>query len=369
MQIDTLKVQGLRNLHTLNLAFLPGINVFYGNNGSGKTSILEAIYFLGHGKSFRSHLTSPIISHEQDEFVIYAERSGLTSQTGQVQISPSHPPRHALGIACGRDRQKRVQVDGETDVRLVDLIKMMPIQLINTESHALLLEGPRERRQFLDWGLFHVEPTFYELWQRFQRVLKQRNAALRMAQNNAQICSWNAEFLSCAEALDGLRKRYFEIFEQIFAEIMPKLLNLSGISLEYYRGWAVDKPLKQLLDTSLESDKRLGYTYYGPQRADIRLKVEGHLAEKVLSRGQMKQIVIGMRLSQGIVLKKMLNVSCIFLIDDLMAELDKIHMQNVLAVLKDIDAQVFMTFIERKDAKKVDSERMFHVKQGVIEQI
>ena len=145
----------------------PRINILHGDNGSGKTSLLEAIHLLGMARSFRSTRLNPVISHEQGSCTVF----------GQVELGEEQSS--ALGISRDRSGEIRIRINGQSVRSAAELAETLPLQLINPDSFRLLEGAPKLRRQFLDWGVFHVEPRFLQAWQRLQQALRQRNSWLR----------------------------------------------------------------------------------------------------------------------------------------------------------------------------------------------
>lgn len=145
MSIIELQITNFRNLHSVVLQDLSRVNLFYGLNGSGKTSLLEAIYYLGLGKSFRAHEVEHIIHHSEQNFSIYA---GLLRNSSEINTTLSHLP---VGIERSRDGGKRIRIDGESIVRISILAQQLPLKLLSTESHRFFYDGSKVRRPFLDW--------------------------------------------------------------------------------------------------------------------------------------------------------------------------------------------------------------------------
>jgi DNA replication and repair protein RecF len=248
------------------------------------------------------------------------------------------------------------------------------LQVINSDSFNLLLGSPGHRRQFLDWGVFHVEHQFHGVWQRFQRVLKQRNSLLRHGKiSDAELYPWDRELSEAGEVVDEQRARYFEDFEPLFQRLLPRLSpDLGGMELRYRRGWDKNSPLQKALDGSAKADREQGFTHVGPQRADIKVLVDGHAASEILSRGQQKLVVCALKLAQGQLLTQRKGRSCLYLVDDLPAELDRQHCRRVAEVLMELDTQVYITCIDTEELagawpeEWLGNSAMFHVEHGEV---
>ncbi|MGC1854349.1 MAG: DNA replication/repair protein RecF, partial [Candidatus Aquirickettsiella sp.] len=314
MQLVRLKANSFRNLAELDLEFSPCFNFIYGPNGSGKSSLLEAIYFLSLGRSFRSSLASRAIQYDAKSFNLFSVILGQRSTT--------------LGLEKIRQGKTKIKI-GNNINSVSELAKLLPLQLINPNSYQLLSGGPRARRQFIDWGVFHVEPQFFQIWQRFQQVLKQRNAALQQQVPINQIKVWDVELIEAANEITLLRENYIQQLNPLITELMRKLLTLQGLSIDFYQGWEKKISLGSILTSSISRDYKLAYTQFGPHSADLLIKLNGHPVHEVLSRGEQKLLTCALQLAQGILLKNVTTKSCIYLFDDLFAELD-LTKQNML---------------------------------------
>jgi DNA replication and repair protein RecF len=354
MHIDQFIIHQFRNIKSLTIEPEPGINVFYGQNGSGKTSILEAIYFLAFGRSFRTHLLPRIVQHECDSFSVFA------------LLNKKSPDEIRLGVERSISGEKKLRLNGELIHSLASVAKAMPLLLLTTESHRYFHDGPKGRRQWLDWGVFHVEHRFYETWQLFSKSLKQRNAALKRGLSNSEVTVWDHEIAHCAALLDQYRQNYIDSLRPLFTEIAATF-NLPSLRLKYVRGWSKDKDLRELLLADLSKDRLLGYTKQGPHRADLLVYADQFPVGDFLSQGQQKSAAYALHLSQGMLLKTKLTRSPIYLIDDLPSELDPQKRKLIATVLADLKSQIFITGITREelaDLVQLDQVKLFHVEQS-----
>jgi DNA replication and repair protein RecF len=360
MSLSRLKATNFRNFSTLSLELSPSFNLIYGFNGSGKTSILEAIYFLGLGRSFRSHLSNRVISYDAESFSIFS-----TIQTSsQIPLT--------IGIEKSSHNKLQIKIANQNNSSIADLAKTFPLLLINPESYQLIEAGPKQRRQFLDWGVFHVEHEYFSLWQRYQRVLKQRNAALQSNISSNQINAWNIDLNTTAIQLTEMRKSYLEKLFPLIKIILRELIDLSELSIEFTQGWKEEHNLQHLLETNLIKDKVQGYTQFGPHRADILIKIKKCPVQDVLSRGERKLLVIAMLLAQGLLLRDQTEKCCAYLLDDLAAELDANRKERIMKVLAELKSQVFITAVDESHflgLKNNSANRLFHVEQGVAKEI
>lgn len=358
MQLVRLKANCFRNLVDLDLEFSPRFNFIYGPNGSGKSSLLEAIYFLSLGRSFRSSLASRAIQYDAKSFSLFSLILGQHSTT--------------LGLEKIRQGRTKIKI-GNNNNSNSDLAKLLPLQLINPNSYQLLSGGPRARRQFIDWGVFHVEPQFFQIWQRFQQILKQRNAALQQKIPMNQIKIWDVELIETANEITILREKYVQQLMPLIHELVDKLLTLQGalqgLSVDFYQGWDKKISLGKILTSSIGRDYKLAYTQFGPHRADLLIKFNGNPVHEVLSRGEQKLLTCALQLAQGLLLKRITDKACIYLFDDLFAELDLIKQNMLMHLLHRLEAQVFITTIEKSLIKELETNvlgKIFQVEQGKI---
>lgn len=358
MMIGSLQASGFRNLQSLEFAPSSQFNIFYGQNGAGKTSVLEAIYYLGLGRSFRTSLSTRLIQETENGFSLFARLSNNTTDI-------------SIGMERMLDGSRHIRYNGEKLASVAPLAQELPIQLISTESYRYFHDGPKIRRQFLNWGLFHMEPSFFPLWKTLLQILKQRNAALKARRPLSELSVWNADLIETAESIDSLRRMYVLQLEPLLQEILDKFIASTSLSLRYSRGWEETQTYQEALKAHFYKDQALGYTTTGPQRADLQLFThETTPAQDHLSQGQQKLASYALYLAQGLLLQKTSGKNPIYLIDDLPSELDSEKRACLTDILSSLQAQVFITGIDKadlKDAIALENTKLFHVKQGVLE--
>lgn len=355
MTIHKLQISGVRNLEQVALDDCGSINVFTGANGSGKTSILEAIFILARARSFRSHKPGSVINHLATRCVVYG---GLADGS-------------TIGVMRARNDQQLFKINGNPVHAASQLAELLPLQLIDADSFSLLEGGPRVRRQFLDWGVFHVEPEFLFHWRRIQKALKHRNSLLRHGRIiDSELAPWDAELVQCAEAVDAMRAAYIRRLRPHFLYLLGELVALDKPDLLYRRGWPDDTGLADILARDRQRDLQRGNTHSGPQRADIDIRIGGRAAEEVLSRGQEKLLACALRLAQGVLLHELTGKTCIYLVDDLPAELDMERRRALCRQLAAMRSQVFVTATDPQSMQgcwpSSTGNRWFHVEQGQV---
>ncbi|MGI9293371.1 MAG: DNA replication/repair protein RecF [Pseudomonadales bacterium] len=363
MHIERLEISDVRNLGAVRLQDLDKINVFYGDNGSGKTSLLESVHVLGLGRSFRTRLFKSVIQNEKEESVVFCSAYETHSER-----------RFPVGVRRSRQATPEIRVQGRNVASLAELAMLFPLQLINSDAFMLLEGSPRVRRQFLDWGVFHVEHSFHAAWQSAKRCLKHRNSLLRHGKMAAQdLLLWTGELTAAAKRVDQHRQAYIAEFIRVFEPLVIELTDIAGLRIEYFRGWPAGSCLKETLDNSLDRDKQQGFTSFGPHKADLRITKDGRLVSECLSRGQEKLLICALKLAQAAVFEGLTDRKCIFLIDDLPAELDARYRRVLCHHLEELGCQVFITCIDRMDLaeqwRSPERIKWFHVEHGEITQV
>ena len=252
------------------------------------------------------------------------------------------------------------------------LAALLPIKLLNNDSFFFLTHGPKYRRQFLDWGVFHVKHQFLSLWREYQQCLKQRNLALKRLLPTEQIIVWDKLLIKTAMTINALRKEYISELLLVFKGLFKKFLDIQGLVINFYQGWPKESEFAAILEDNLKKDRDLGYTYYGLHRADLKITINNKPAQDVLSRGQQKVFIWTLNLAQTLLLKRQTQKSSVILMDDLPSELDANKRQAIFDILDDVNAQVFITAIDKNIVESIinnmdDSNyTMFHVKHGEI---
>ncbi len=353
MQLTHLRIRDFRNLVDVELEPSAGVNLISGQNASGKTSLLEAIYYLSHLRSFRTPYLSDLINNKADHLQLVAKAQGQNGKPVPIGIERS---KDRLLV---RANQRAVQ-------RVADITALFPVLAIHPDSYRLITGSPTERRAYLDWGVFHVEHGFFEAWQRYKKALSQRNAALKSGQKRSYCQLWDRELDQAAVHIHSRRTHYLEQLQPYLYKLITEFFERQEVTLDYRCGWNRDRTLLETLDRTFERDLRRGLTQAGPHRADIVIQVDGKSAQTGISRGQQKVLVALLKLAQVQHFATTATRHCVLLYDDLAAELDSQHRKQILAVLKDMPVQLFLTAIEpgQIDLHQWNSPRMFHVEHG-----
>jgi len=352
MSLAHLELSNFRNFSRISIDLHGSCNVFYGANGAGKTSLLESIYYLSSGKSFRTRNIAKIIKYDERCISIFGE---LAHADGLLNIGLEH------------DCEKKTIKLGGKESSTAEIAKLLPIQLLNHNGYKIL-EYPKFRRRFIDWGLFHVEPNFFGVWRNFSRLLKQRNTSLNNENMFKHISIWDRELAKVGIELHKMREQYTEKLIPIIKKLLADFLSTIEITIKYHPGWSSNSDLEHILTSGLSRDRVLGFTQYGPHKSDLSFKVKNISAHDVLSRGQQKILFFVISLAQGMLFEELTGKKCMYLADDFSAELDKDKKQLVVDILKKLNAQIFVTGLENNELIEFFSEnkKMFHVEHGSI---
>ena len=358
MTLLKLDIYAVRNIQKQSIIPAPGINFIVGKNASGKSSLIEAIFILGRAKSFRSATIKPVINFAQNELIVSAQTllaNGSTIHLGIQLDSKSF---------CCRINQQSTQ-------KRSDLAYALPLQIIHPKSYELLDAGPQLRREFLDWGVFNDDKNFLPAWRNYKKALSQRNSLLKVRRPE-HINVWDKELVYYGTIVNSYRQLYLQKFKPVFTEIIDRFLDIDGIDLKLLSGWDTSREFHQILSEDIDKDLRYGFTHSGPHRGDFQLLVGNRLARDFVSRGQLKLIVMSLKLAQVQLLSnEHSNMGC-FLIDDFAAELDVINRAKLLHYLSEMECQVFITATEISDfgeLSHIKNYKMFHVEHGNIKQV
>jgi len=358
MWLSRLRIENLRIIDRAEFEPVNGLNVICGPNASGKTSLLEAIFVLGRGRGLRKRNQSRLIRHDQSSLRVIGD------------ILDNDGRQSRIGVERGKETLFRLNSKNLRSA--ADLASALPLQFIHPDIHQLLQLGPQLRRQFLDWGVFHVEPSFLARWRDYSRALRQRNAALRK-NDLAQARLWELTLVEHGEALDGLRQHYLEALRARLSSAVEQLIDLSGFELSYRRGWSRDAGLADALVSSRQTDLRQGFTSRGPHRCDFALSLNGTPVQECASRGQQKLLLCALQMAQSALLAETTGEAGLLLVDDLPAELDRENRLRFLNALRSLDAQVFVTSTSpellARDGFGGEGEKVFHVEHGSVSQV
>lgn len=358
MQVVRLSVSDLRRFESVTLDPTSGLNLITGDNGAGKTSLLEALHLMAYGRSFRGRVRDGLVRTGREAVEVFVEwREGPESRHRRAGL------RHTGQSWIGR-------LDGQSVGQLGELCAALAVVSFEPGSHALVTGGGEPRRRFVDWGLFHVEPGFLPLWRRYARALKQRNALLKSGTAGTQLDAWDQELVDAGEPITRHRQQYLEQLQIRLAMVAEELVpSLGRSSIDFQPGWRRNElSLADALLLARDRDRVLGYTSIGPHRADWRIGYASHPNQEALSRGQAKLTALSALLAQAEDYAERRGEWPIVALDDMASELDRQHQRRLLQRLLASGAQVFVTGTEAPfalDELEV-SPAWFHVEHGQV---
>jgi len=351
LPLSRVRITNLRCLREVELGLDPRRNYIFGPNGAGKTSLLEGVFVLGRGRSFRTRQMRRLVRHGADGFAVYGEADVDAAQR-----------RLGVGYRAGRLEKK---VDGQPAVGMGQLASLLPVHAVDPSMHAIVEGGPSERRRFLDWGVFHVEPGYLEAWKSYRRVLSQRNAALKRSAASAELRPWSVALAEAGAMVDDSRRRYLDRLGPFVGQFGQRLLD-RPLGLDYRRGWAAEARLEDVLAEAEPRDRQNGSTEAGPHRAEIVLRLDDRRVQDEASRGQQKLTAAALILSQVAVESAERPQRSVLLVDDPAAELDARSLERLLAAIVDLPAQLVFTALTPQHLVPDAGFPTFHVERGEV---
>ena len=351
MRIEWLHVRNVRNLGDVRIEPDPRVNVISGANGSGKTALLEAIHLLGRCRSFRSAAVSSLIRRQQSELQVCA---GLQMPGSPAVVTGIERSRGALTI----------RYDNREIHKVSEQAARVPIITFTPSGAELITGGPKCRRRWLDWAMFHVEPDYMDVWRAYHRALRHRNSLLKK-RACIQLASWEKAMSTAAARLNRFRLAFLnELCEALIGE--TQRLSAPGISLKYQHGWPAETDLQAYLAECRHGDLERGVTRYGLHRSDLQFNSEDRPMAHFYSAGQIKLALAALLLAQAGIFKRRTGRNPILLIDDLPAELDEAGCVSVVERLSGYEGQVFITTTARSLVEAGIQQKMFHVEHGQV---
>jgi DNA replication and repair protein RecF len=348
MSLAEISISNVRCIEEARLELPRSLTLIWGGNGSGKTSVLESIFMLGRGRSFRTRNNSRLIKRDK---VLLRVIGHVTTRAGVPAT---------LGIEVGTEGTK-ARISGRDVESLAELSQSFAVQVIDPGIHRLVEEAGYRRRRWLDWSVFHVEPQFMDNWTRYTRALKQRNAALRMSDPHATV--WDGELARLGELITDSRQKLMEKLAPYWRETVGALSGLD-IDLHYHRGWSQDYTLSEALVASGARDASRQVTHAGPHRADVAIRVRGRPAKEVLSRGQQKLVAAALTVAQLKLIKDATSITPTLLLDDPAAELDAVHLERFVDEVSGLRCQLVVTSLHAESRLFGAPDRTFRMEEG-----
>ena len=356
MSLSKIVLRNFRCFSGVDLDLSPGINFFYGANGSGKTSILEAAYIFSNGKSFKSANLTSLIKHNSEKFLL----KGFDGTRGDVIEIEKHINK-PIFISLNNKKTPTNK-----------LIKKFPSTAIHNNTFSFADAAPDFRRKILDRSVTISNEAFLLNWFSYHRTLKQRNSILK---NNriSDIYAWNFKLSEHGEPLTQSRKVFFKKTLEYFRLILNQIDAasvfdfLDCIDIHFFQGWDEQKSLKKSLEENIKNDLRRKSTSVGPHKADIKFLINNIDAKQILSRGEQKLFSVLWSCAQNEVLKMEYKIDPLLIIDDIKSELDDRVFNVLIQILKTNQNQIIFSCIDNTFSSKITDNfnqfKMFHVEQ------
>jgi DNA replication and repair protein RecF len=375
MRFSGLRINNLRNHIETDVKFNDVLNVFFGLNGSGKTSILESIAICGFSKTFLPVSDSSLINFDFDFYSISADA-----------VNDLNVP-YKINIAYEKGKKKKINSSIADNMLPKDIIGVAPIVVLSPDYKAITFGSPDFRRQFLDRLLSQSSKFYMEELYKFKRAIKQRNALLSMAKFDrrfdlASLSPWTNVLILSGSELIYRRMKFVEEFRNDFKETYRTVSDgKETVDLEYVsyiiNGTNTSLSLEQIKDKmsdifqkSRNDEIQRGVTLFGPQKDDLKIMINGGVAKEVASQGQHKSLLISIKLAEFNFLLSKRKETPLILLDDIFSELDGKRMEKVFDLIWSNSAQTFITVTEPNSIKSIigQSKRcsFFEVDNGFV---
>ncbi len=340
-----IRVGDFRNIESADIEFSPGVNLLRGDNAQGKTNLLEAIYYITLGKSFRG--------------ASEAEMIGFSKPSAFVSLDFNDKYREQnLSVSFFRDKRRKFTQNGVSIYKMTDIVGVLRAVLFSPDNLSLIKSGPGERRSWLDTALCQSRPVYMQSLSKFNKLLKQRNRLLKDAEDDRRtfdetIGFWSEQLARESATLSRFRAEY--VFraavgvERFFSEMTderetPELSFSSSCKLsaeDCLNESAVYDAYLSLLTSNLEREIAVGSTLWGAHKDDIDIRLNGRSARDYASQGQQRSLALAMKLSEGEICREECGEYPVFLLDDVLSELDGKRRSYLLNEI--VDRQVIMT--------------------------
>lgn len=349
MYIDELKLTNFRCFSDYCLNFSKGINLIYGDNGSGKTSILEAIYFLSRGQSFRKSRTQHLINHKASLFSLFAS-------------SYIDNKNHIFGCQYEKHKKKQLKHNQENIKKQTIITNLLPVVAINPDSYLFIDKSPQFRRSFFDWLVFHVKHQYIENWSNAIKCQKHLSYLYKI-KDIQQIEVWQDNYCFYANKVNKERKKIFKLLKEKLHLMVELLLpKLENASLSFYQGWSNNITIEQQLKNDLSKNIKYGMLQQGIHKMDLKIKVNNSPAQYIISRGQKKILSVLFYLTFLQVVDEFKSSKTLLCFDDMDSELDNKNINKLLDYIKNRQNQVIITSVSKNIADIIEFNKLFHVK-------
>lgn len=350
MFIKKLKIYNFRNFKYREFHFKNKVNIFHGENGTGKTSILEAINYISCGKSFRKANYKNLINIHSDDLTVFIE----------IQNNENH---NTIAVNKNKNGDWKSKFNSITPIKQAQISNIIPVVSVDPDVHHLIDGGPSHRRGYLDWLVFHVKHNYLTLWKKTYKCIKQLNSLYKSDSHSNEIKLWEHSLEEHSKALNITRFEFFKLISpkilSLIERIQPEIQN---IQLEYKKGWFEEYSLIEQLNSDRDKNIRYGQILNGPHKMDIRISVNNQDAAKVLSRGQKKVMSLIFYIAYIQVLHNK-GIKPVLCLDDFDAEIDENKLLKISSEFNKLNSQIFITSVHKNKVLTVLPEaELFHVK-------
>lgn len=357
MYFRSARAQHFRLLRDARIELHPNLNYVVGGNGAGKTTLLESLHVLGRGSSHRG-AASLLTTDGEASWLLEARLSAPDSTAPASQLRVQW-----------LDRRTLIEFD-HTAIAISELVRKLPVLLLDPGAHRILEEGPGIRRRYIDWGVFHMEHRFHSVWTRLSRALRQRNAGLRARAPTRELQIWDRELAAAAEDITALRRVYLDTLKPVVSDYWTRMLGSPDWQLRFQPGWKDEQPYEEVLARNLEGDRKIGHTREGPHRAELQILSDNRQLKDRVSRGQQKMLVAALILAQCELYRQQHGSAPVLLVDDLAAELSRDSQAMLLSECERYSGQKVIAALEYSDLLRDSKEHhMFHMEHGHIKQM
>lgn len=365
MILKTLQIKNFRNYDNLDISLSPNTTIIYGDNGQGKTNLLESIYVLAFTKSHRSFIDKNLIKNDKESAVI----------KGTILTDISYN----LEIILNKNK-KQVKIDNNSVSKLADYIEKMNIIIFCSDDLELIKGFPSERRKYLNLELSQISPNYYNTINDYNKLLKIRNDYLKQINNGEEIDQNYFKILTDyivekSVFIYQMRYKYIERLNKICPDIFKEITGKEGFNIKYKSSIEltdlskdfIRKQMQDALNNNLDREIKLKSTLYGPHHDDFEFCLNEENLKNYGSQGQQRIAVLALKLSEIQILKDYKKTSPIILLDDVFSELDNDKKNNLLKFI-DNDMQVVITTTDlyNIDQKIIDKAKLIKIKQGKI---
>jgi DNA replication and repair protein RecF len=354
-----------KNYSEANISLSEEINVFVGNNGQGKTNLLDAVNYLSYCKSFLNAVDKQNIRLDEKFFLIQGK---FLKDDKEVDIS----------CAVQKGQKKKVKKNKKEYEKLAEHIGQFPAVVISPYDTNLIIEGSETRRKFIDSIISQYDRYYLDALIRYNKVLQQRNALLKQFQelrifDNESIEVWDVQLIELGQKIFEKRNEFLIEFIPIFQKYFDLISNKAEEIHIAYDSQLIENDFSELIEKASRKDAAVGYTTVGIHKDDLTFLIHNQPIKKFGSQGQQKSFLIALRLAQFELISKLLKMKPILLLDDIFDKLDHMRVEHLMKLVSDhAFGQVLITDTDRDRIEKVfeniDIERfIFEVKEGKVE--